>query len=313
MYKHIPVMLEEVITFANISTGNIVVDCTLGGGGYTKAASELVGKTGRVLSIDLDELALANARRLKESWTFDNVSLAQGNFSQVANLFAEEFGEEVQADAVFFDLGLSSAQLADTKRGFSFASDGPMDMSFAGDGRTTQAILRKAKETELKRIISQYGEERYAGRIARAIVEARREAPITTSAQLVAVLEKVLPGSYKHGSPIHFATRTFQALRIATNNELESLERALPAALSILKPGGRLVVVSFHSLEDRIVKEFFKHEAKSCICPPRQMVCTCQHRVALKILTKKPITATEAEIGVNPRSRSAKLRASEKI
>ncbi len=299
--------------YADIGPGKVVVDCTLGGGGYTAAAARSVGKTGRVLSIDLDELALANARRLKDDLSLENIVLKQGNFAQVAELFAEEFGSEAKADAVFFDLGLSSAQLADVERGFSFAQDGPLDMSFDHDGKTTKSIVNKATETELRRILYEYGEERFAPRIAKAIVEQRRQEPFATSGQLVKLLERVLPASYRREARIHFATRTFQALRIATNEELRVLRTALEAAAGILKSGGRLVVVSFHSLEDRIVKDYFRQESKDCLCPPRQMVCSCAHSAVLEVMTKKPIVASEEEIAVNPRSRSAKLRAAVKI
>ena len=313
MYQHVPVMLKEVLDYAGLGPGKVVIDCTLGGGGYTVAAAESVGKTGRVLSIDLDELALENARRLKDDLGLDNVTLKQGNFSELAELFAEEFGPEAKADAILFDLGLSSAQLADAGRGFSFAVDGPLDMSFNHDGKTTRGIVNKAKEAELRKIISEYGEEKFAPRIARAIVEQRRHEPFVTSGQLVALLEKVLPAAYRRQSRIHFATRTFQALRIATNRELESLSTALAAAIGLLAPGGRLVVVSFHSLEDRIAKDYFRQESKDCLCPPRQMICTCAHQARVEIITKKPVTATEEEIAANPRSRSAKLRAAQKI
>ncbi|MEI6378716.1 MAG: 16S rRNA (cytosine(1402)-N(4))-methyltransferase RsmH [Candidatus Falkowbacteria bacterium] len=313
MYQHVPVMLKEVMDYADIGPGKVVVDCTLGGGGYTAAAARSVGKTGRVLSIDLDELALANARRLKDDLSLENIVLKQGNFAQVAELFAEEFGSEAKADAVFFDLGLSSAQLADVERGFSFAQDGPLDMSFDHDGKTTKSIVNKATETELRRILYEYGEERFAPRIAKAIVEQRRQEPFATSGQLVKLLERVLPASYRREARIHFATRTFQALRIATNEELRVLRTALEAAAGILKSGGRLVVVSFHSLEDRIVKDYFRQESKDCLCPPRQMVCSCAHSAVLEVMTKKPIVASEEEIAVNPRSRSAKLRAAVKI
>lgn len=312
-YKHIPVMLDEVVTSLKPQEGQVIIDCTLGGGGYTLALAKLVGKTGRVLSIDLDEMALANARRLFSENKVDNIILAQGNFREIKEIATENLGSEVLVDGIVMDLGFSSAQLEDDNRGMSFMVDKPLDMSFAADGVTTKKIVNKWKEKELTRIFREYGEERFASRVAKFICEARRIKPIETTGELVAVIEKAIPASNRHSQGIHFATRVFQALRIETNDELGALREVLPQAAGLLKSGGRLVVVSFHSLEDRIVKQFMKREATDCTCPPKQFVCNCNHEASLEILTKKPLEASEPELAANPRSRSAKLRAAKKI
>ena len=226
-----------------------------------------------------------------------------------------EIEETDNFDAVVMDLGLSSAQLADERRGFSFQNDSVLDMTFGGDGENgnnTQEIVNYTRERELEKIISQYGGEKFARRISAGIVKARKIAEIKRTGELVNIIEDSIPASYVNNSKIHFATRTFQAIRIASNDELIRLEKVLPQALNILKPGGRLSVVSFHSLEDRIVKQFFKKENRDCICPPEIPVCRCEHQSKIKIISKKPIVASALEVKNNPRSRSAKLRIGEK-
>jgi len=312
-YKHIPVMLDEVVTALDPQAGQVIIDCTLGGGGYTLALAKLVGKTGRVLSIDLDEMALTNARRLFSEQKLENIILAQGNFREIEDIVNESLGEEILVDGIVMDLGFSSAQLEDDNRGMSFMVDKPLDMSFTADGVTTKKIVNKWKEKELTRIFREYGEERFASRVAKFICEARRVKPIETTSELVAIIERAIPASNRHSQGIHFATRVFQALRIETNDELGALREVLPQAVALLKPGGRLVVVSFHSLEDRIVKQFMKRESTGCVCPPKQFICNCDHEASLEIITKKPLEASEQELKTNQRSRSAKLRAAKKI
>jgi 16S rRNA (cytosine1402-N4)-methyltransferase len=334
-YKHIPVMLDEVIKYLDPKQGENFIDCTLGGGGYTLEIAKRVGENGKVLAIDLDENAVENVKSQIKNHKLKNIILANGNFKDLQNIIkgltpspspSQEKGsrEEIKWDGIIFDLGLSSAQLADKSRGFSFQLDAPLNMEF-GIGNlefgsnSTKDIVNKWKQDKLEKIIREYGEERYAGRIARGIVEQRKIKPIITTGQLVEIIESVVPASYKYNHrksgarKIHFATRTFQALRIATNQELENLEIALPQAIDLLKTGGRIAVVSFHSLEDRIVKNFFKKESKDCLCPTEFPTCQCGHKARLKILTKKPLLPSNVEIENNPRARSAKMRAAIKI
>lgn len=313
MYQHTPVLLEEVLSYLNAKPGEKIIDATLGGGGYTFAIADKVGKKGRVLALDMDELALNNAKLKIADGNIGNIALTHANFKDIANVAQEEFGSSPDVDGVVFDLGLSTAQLEDRHRGFSFQADAPLSMAFGSliSEDRTSTILNTTPLKELALIIGRFGEERFARPIARAIISAREIAPIETTKQLVAAIERGVPPAYRHGSRLHFATRTFQAIRIATNDELVNLEVALQSLRKIIKVGGRIVVVSFHSLEDRIVKNFFKAESRGCICPPNFPICRCGHRPTLTILTKKAITATEEEVQKNPRSRSAKLRAAQ--
>jgi 16S rRNA (cytosine1402-N4)-methyltransferase len=313
MYQHTPVLLEEVLSYLNAKPGEKIIDATLGGGGYTFAIADKVGKKGRVLALDMDELALNNAKLKIADGNIGNIALTHANFKDIANVAQEEFGSSPDVDGVVFDLGLSSAQLEDRHRGFSFQADAPLSMAFGSliSEDRTSTILNTTPLKELALIIGRFGEERFARPIARAIISAREIAPIETTKQLVAAIERGVPPAYRHGSRLHFATRTFQAIRIATNDELVNLEVALRSLRKIIKVGGRIVVVSFHSLEDRIVKNFFKAESRGCICPPNFPICRCGHTPTLTILTKKAITATEEEVQKNPRSRSAKLRAAQ--
>ena len=312
-------MLAEALEYLNPKSGNIIVDCTLGGGGYTLEIAKRVGKAGKVIAIDADEMAIENAKlkaglvgRQVKSEKLDNIILVNENFKNLQKI-VDQVGVE-KVDGIVFDLGLSSAQLEDRSRGFSFNLDAPLDMKFGIKNyelriTTTEEIINKFKQKELEKIIREYGEERYAGRIANAIVKNR---PVRTTKELADTIMNAVPASYRRGR-IHPATRTFQALRIATNDELSALQEALAQTVKILEDKGRLVIISYHSLEDRIVKNFFKQEARRCICPPEVLQCVCGHQPQLKILTKKVITATDAEIKNNPRARSAKLRAAEKI
>lgn len=315
MYRHTPVLLQEVLSYLNPQAGEKIIDATLGGGGYTFAIAQQVGSKGNVLALDMDELALSNAKLKIADGNIGNIALTHANFKDIALVAQESFGSSPDVDGVVFDLGLSSAQLEDRHRGFSFQTDAPLSMAFGSlvsAGRTS-TIINTTSEKELALVIGRYGEERFARPIARAIVKAREIAPIETTHELVVAIERGVPPAYRHGSRIHFATRTFQAIRIATNDELENLETALCSLRKIMKTGGRIVVVSFHSLEDRIVKNFFKNESKGCICPPNFPICRCGHTPSLTILTKKAITASDQEIQENPRSRSAKLRAAKII
>jgi 16S rRNA (cytosine1402-N4)-methyltransferase len=314
-YKHTPVMLAEVMSYLQPQTGGNFIDCTLGGGGYTKALLDRVGKKGKIISIDADELAINNAK--KNLVNYHNLILVNNNFKNLKAIIDEilENRKSEIFNGVVFDLGLSSAQLEDRSRGLSFRVDAPLNMSFGGkaDGKNTTEIVNKHSEQELARIIWQYGEERYANKIAQRIVNTRKLKTIKTTSELVDVISRSVPASYRNNQKIHFATRTFQALRIATNSEIENLTKALPQAKNLLLPGGRIVIVSYHSLEDRVVKNFFRQESRNCVCPPLAPICNCHHKPNLKIITKKPILPKDKEITANPRARSAKMRVAEKI
>ncbi|OGF27017.1 16S rRNA (cytosine(1402)-N(4))-methyltransferase [Candidatus Falkowbacteria bacterium RIFOXYC2_FULL_47_12] len=314
-YRHEPVMLKEVMDFLRVQSGDTVVDCTLGGGGYTNVISQTVGDSGTVLAIDADEMAIRNAEfKIQNSELGQNIILAHDNFRNLKKIIEKNQLQEIRA--IVFDCGLSSAQLQDRTRGFSFELDAPLNMSFgihppAGEAGhiATEDIINKWQLEKLKEIIRNYGEERFAGRIASAIVRNRL---FFRTKELANAIRAAVPNNYERGR-IDPATRTFQALRIATNDELASLQEGLAAAVDALAAGGRVVVVSFHSLEDRIVKQLFKREASACVCPPEVLQCVCNHQPRLKILTKKVVAATAAEIARNPRARSAKLRAAEKL
>ncbi len=303
-------MLKEALDFLQPKKDGYYIDCTLGGAGYTQLLSKIVGNKGGVLAIDLDQKAIDNAKEKEMS----NVVFVKDNFGNLAEIVENNFPVKTFFDGIVMDLGLSSAQLDDPERGFSFLREGDLDMSFDGRGsqNSTGQIVNTYKKEKLKEIISVYGEEKFAAKIAEKIVEERRKNPITDSLHLAKIIAAAMPSSTRREG-INPATKTFQALRIETNRELESLKKVLPAAVSLLKSGGKLVVVSFHSLEDRIVKNFFKKESLDCLCPPELPVCRCGHKASLKILTKKPVQAGEEEISANPRSRSAKLRAAEKV
>jgi 16S rRNA (cytosine1402-N4)-methyltransferase len=308
MYRHIPVMLKEVLKVLEPKSGEIMIDGTLGGGGYTRALAEKVGPTGKVLGIDLDKLAIANAKKFIKEQDLHNIKLVQGNFGDLEAIVPAHFKK---VDGIVLDLGLSSAQLDDPRRGFSFLRHAPVNMGFGDETKEdTSVILNKYRAEDLAKIIKEYGEEKFANSIAKKIIEAR---PIKDTAELLEAIGRGIPAAAKRQSKIHWATKTFQALRIATNRELESLEKFLPQAVKLLKPNGRLAIVSFHSLEDRIVKNYFRQEAKDCLCPPQLPICVCGHKAKIKIITKNALVASEAEVKDNPRARSAKLRAIQKI
>ncbi len=314
MDKHIPVMLTDIIDALSPQSGQKYIDCTLGGGGYTLALATAVGSSGLVLATDLDEEAIANIEMIKAERGLTQISAVHSNFKNIASVVAEHFPGTL-FDGIVMDLGLSSAQLADLGRGFSFRIDSNLNMGFDASEKKnkTENIINNYREKELTELIRNYGEEKYAHRIAQSIIARRSEAKITTTSSLVDAIAAAVPALYRNDKRLHFATRTFQALRIATNDELNNLREVLPSALSLLKSGGILAAVSFHSLEDRIVKQFLVEASKDCLCPPRLPVCICHHQAQLKIITKKPLTASAAELATNPRSRSAKLRLAQKI
>jgi 16S rRNA (cytosine1402-N4)-methyltransferase len=309
---HLPVLAEEVVTMLSPAPGSLQIDATVGGGGHTERILEATDPDGRLLGLDADGAAIARVDRRLRPQFGDRLVLRRANFRELATV-APEAGF-VAVDGCLFDLGLSSFQLADTERGFGFRAGGRLDMRFdTGRGVPAADLLATLDAAELTALFRRFGEEPHAGRIARAVVEARRTAPISTAEELAAVVARVIPRPHGPRGRIHPATRVFQALRIAVNEELDALEEALAAAVDLLRPGGRLVVLSYHSLEDRIVKRFLDAERKGCICPPSLPVCVCGRTPRLRLVTKPSLTPTDAEIAANPRARSARLRAAERI
>lgn len=309
---HLPVLVEEVLALLALGTGSSVADCTVGGGGHAERLLEATSPDGRLLGLDADRAAIAEASRHLAQFG-DRVELRQANFSQILDV-ATAAGF-VPLDAVLFDLGLSSYQLADPQRGFSFASGSAPDMRFDEEaGLSALDLIDASSERELAGILATFGEERRARRIAKAILAARQEGRLVSAADLADVVAAAIGrrGRADVGR-IHPATRTFQALRIAVNRELEVLGTALAGALAALRPGGRLAVISYHSGEDRIVKRFIARESRDCVEDPLPPVCTCGHRAQLRSVTRHSIVPTDAEIGRNRRARSARLRVAEKL
>ncbi len=309
-FRHVSVMPDEVLRFLNPQRGGIYLDGTLGGAGHARLILEATSPDGVLVGMDRDSAALAAAKNNLAVFG-DRVILRQGNFSDMnAHL---DFLEIDRLNGVLLDLGVSSHQIDSPERGFSFREDGPLDMRMnPAEGVSAATVVAEAEADELKRIFRDYGEERWAGKIARAIVTDRCQTPFETTLQLADLVSRVVPRS-KGPQRIHPATRIFQALRIHVNGELESLRTGLDVAWQRLKVGGRLVVISFHSLEDRMVKQAFRALATGCICPPRLAVCACGQQPSVRVLTRKAVRATENEIKSNPRARSAVLRAMEKL
>jgi len=307
---HKPVMPDETLSALQPHAGGCYLDGTLGGAGHTRLLLDASAPDGRVLAIDADPLALERARALlPEAIADERLVLVHGNFARMGELATAAGFTPI--DGILLDLGLSSDQLADRERGFSFSHDAPLDMRFdTTRGISAADLVNTLPEDELADLLWRYGEERRSRAIARRIGEARERQPITRTGELARLVAGVV-----HGRPggIHPATRTFQALRIAVNDELASLDAALPAAIELLRPGGRLAVISFHSLEDRIVKRYFQQEERGCVCPPELPECVCGRVPQLRIVTRHPLTASEAETATNPRARSAKLRVAEKL
>jgi 16S rRNA (cytosine1402-N4)-methyltransferase len=314
-YRHTPVLLAEVTQQLSPQPGSIIVDCTLGGAGHAKRLQDLVAPGGILVGIDQDDAALSAAAltlRLGQQELPESTMLLQGNFSELDRLLSQASIPYV--DGFLFDLGVSSPQLDVPERGFSYREDAPLDMRMDPGHQTLTAaeVIAAYSEADLARILRDYGEERWATRIAAFIVATRAHRPIETTSQLVDVIKAAIPAAARREGG-HPATRTFQALRIEVNGELDVLRTALDAAVRWLAPKGRIVVISYHSLEDRIVKTAFNDLARGCICPPDLPVCTCSHEPVLRVLTRKAIVPTLEETTDNPRARSAKLRAAEKI
>jgi 16S rRNA (cytosine1402-N4)-methyltransferase len=309
-FSHLSVLPVEVLALLDPVPGGIYLDGTVGGGGHARLILEVSSPDGRLIGLDRDPSALRKAAEVLAPFG-DRVVLRHRNFSEAAGVLAELGINGL--DGMLLDLGVSSHQLDEASRGFSFRGEAPLDMRMdPTSGPTAADLVNTAAAEELARIFREYGEERWAGRIARRIVQVRQQHPLTTTRQLAELVRDSVPGG-KAPARIHPATRVFQALRIQVNQELEHISRGIAEAIDLLNPGGRLVVISFHSLEDRIVKRFFQEEAKGCICPPRLPTCVCNHRPRVELLTRKGVRAADAEVEVNPRARSAVLRAVRRI
>lgn len=310
--EHVPVLLNEVIAHLDPKPNQNFIDCTLGAGGHSLAILKLTGPDGKVLGIDLDARAIEVAKlKIKnKKLEIDRLVAVKGNYKDLKKIVLQNNFKDISG--ILVDLGFSSMEIGDPKKGFSFQIDAPLDMRYGEEGETAAEILNHSREKELENIFREYGEEKFAGRIARKICEIRKNNPIDTTFKLVNAIAEVVPKKFQYGRT-HFATKVFQALRIAVNHELENLTEVLPQAVELLGPGGRLAIISFHSLEDRIVKQYFKKESTGCVCPKSFPVCRCEHRAILKILNKKPIVPDEEEAKINPRSRSAKLRVAERL
>jgi 16S rRNA (cytosine1402-N4)-methyltransferase len=307
---HVPVLAEEVRDLLAVQPGETVVDATFGAGGHSRLIAEDLRGSGKLVAIDRDPTVRPYFDRMKASARGVQTRFLRGDFAVVLSQLA---GNDVRADAVLIDLGLSSMQIDRPERGFSYATDAPLDMRMdPSDEPSAAEIVGTWDERELESIFRAYGEERYARQIARAIVRRRTEAPIERTGQLVDVVKASIPAPARFGEG-HPAKRVFQALRIAVNHELASLEAGLPAAFEMLRPGGRLAVISFHSLEDRIVKRFLRELARGCTCPPDFPICVCGHEPELRILTPKPVRPSAREVDANPRATSARLRAAVRV
>lgn len=308
---HIPVLKDKVIEFLDIKKGGYYLDGTIGFGGHTLAMLEAAQGDIFILGTDRDQDALKVAKKSIESKGYSHmVFLYHSNYSRVFDLI-KGLGWDA-LDGALLDLGISSYQVDIPERGFSFHRDGPLDMRMDHTQKiSAYELINSLSYEELKSIIREYGEDPFASRIAMKIVETRKKRTIKTTRELASVVLEAYPARFRRSARRHPATRTFQALRIAVNRELDELNSFLSGILDFFKPGGRLVIISFHSLEDRIVKHFFKREQRGCVCPPDQILCTCNHKPRLKILTKKPVVPDKGEIKQNKRARSAKLRAAE--
>ena len=307
---HEPVLLREILDSLNLKPGGIYVDGTVGGGGHARGILAATPPGVILVGIDRDDDALAEARRVLEPFGKRKI-LVKGNYADLKEILARLGIDGV--DGIVLDLGVSSHQLDTAGRGFSFTQPAPLDMRMDRDAPlTARELVNTADPREIKRILRLYGEELQAGRIAKAISEHRKAAPIERTDDLAAIIAAAMPAHMRHGR-IHPATRTFQALRIAVNDELTSLARGIASGIDSLKEGGRFSVISFHSLEDRMAKDLFRDAARGCICPPDLPVCACGGKPRLRVITRKPVRPGEDEVDRNPRARSAKLRTAERI
>jgi 16S rRNA (cytosine1402-N4)-methyltransferase len=302
---HVPVLLSETIELLRPRSGGTYLDGTLGGGGHAEAILEASSPDGRLIGLDRDPAAVEEARRRLARFG-NRAELHNVSFAEVDRTPGLEWG---MLDGALLDLGVSSAQIDDKARGFSYRQDAPLDMRMGPRGEPVREWLSRAELSEIQHILREYGEERHAHRIARAIVRERERAPIVTTGRLREIVESAVPAS---GHPLKSVARVFQALRILVNDELGALDRGLGLSIAALRPGGRLVVIAYHSLEDRMVKHTFRELASDCVCPPDFPVCRCDKRSEVDVLTKRPVVPSAREIEANPRARSARLRAAEK-
>lgn len=309
-YGHYSVLLAETVDSLNIKPGGVYVDCTLGGAGHSARILEKMGGDGKLVGIDRDEYAIQKASQRLEKYK-DNILLIKGNFCNAPELLSENGVHKI--DGVVADLGVSSFQLDNADRGFSYMHDAPLDMRMSRqDKLSAYDVVNGYEEKELSRIINLFGEERFASKIAYNICRTREKQPIKTTAELAEVVKNSIPAKNRADGP-HPAKRTFQAIRIEVNGELDVIDKMILGLFPMLEPGGRMAVITFHSLEDRIVKHTFAELAKGCECPPDFPVCVCGKKPQGVVVTKKPILPSEQELEENPRSRSAKLRVCEKI
>jgi 16S rRNA (cytosine1402-N4)-methyltransferase len=305
---HVPVLADEVRALLALEPGHTLVDTTFGAGGHATLLARDLHGDGKVIAIDRDPTVRPYFERFRRAAGVSSRFL-RGDYSIVLTQLAEN---GVRADAILFDLGVSSMQLDRPERGFSYASDAPLDMRMdPSSDYSARELVNEASERDLERIFRRYGEERFARQIARAIGRRRRKQPFERTGELVDTIKAAIPAPARFGEG-HPAKRVFQALRIAVNEELDALEDALPAAVEMLRPGGRIAVIAFHSLEDRIVKHFFREEARGCTSPPDFPVCVCGHEPVLRILTPRPVRPSAREAALNPRAASARLRVAEK-
>ncbi len=309
-FKHVPVLFHECLDNLDIKANGIYVDGTLGGGGHSLGIGERLSREGTLIGIDRDEEALEAAGRRLAGLACD-VHLVHSNYADIKKVIADLGVDGI--DGALLDIGVSSYQLDNSERGFSYMQDAPLDMRMNREESFTAGdVVNTYTEKHLTQIIKDYGEERWASRIAKFIVKAREEGTIETTGQLVEIIKAAIPASARREGP-HPAKRTFQAIRIEVNSELEQLKTAVNEYCDVLRPGGRLCIITFHSLEDRIVKEAFRKRLDPCICPKQLPVCTCGRKADVRKVTGKPIVPGAEELGTNPRSRSAKLRVIEKI
>jgi 16S rRNA (cytosine1402-N4)-methyltransferase len=307
---HVPVLAEEVRELLAVRPGETVVDATFGAGGHSSLLVEDLEGAGKLIAIDRDPSARGYFDRFRATTGAVQSRFLRGEFSLVLSQLA---ANDVEADAILLDLGVSSMQLDRPERGFSYAADAPLDMRMDSAAElSARDLVNEAEERELSVIFKRFGEERYARQIARAIVRRREERPFERTIDLADTIKQAIPTPARFGDG-HPAKRVFQALRIAVNDELGALEAALPAAVRMLRPGGRIAVISFHSLEDRIVKQYFREQAHGCTCPPEFPICNCGNEPLLRDLTRKPLRPSGRELEANPRASSAKLRAAQKV
>ncbi|MCX6112048.1 MAG: 16S rRNA (cytosine(1402)-N(4))-methyltransferase RsmH [Proteobacteria bacterium] len=309
-YTHVPVLKKEILEYLNIKDGNVYVDCTAGRGGHLEGILQSGAKNITVLAIDKDP---SNVAFLKDVFSkYKNVTIINSDYRFLADIL--KFHGIKKVDGIIFDLGFSSIHIDDASRGFSFAKDGPLDMRYdTNQGLRAEDVINEYPERELGRIIRDYGEEKFFKNISRQIVKAREEKKITTTLQLKDIIHRSIPTRFRAGKKIDAATKTFQAIRIEVNTEFESLKAVLPDAINALNTDGRLCAITFHSIEDRIVKQSVNKAINPCTCPKGLVQCVCGKKPTLKRVIKMPLTASKEEIRLNPRSRSAKLRIAQRI